>query len=330
VSTEGEYHTVRNPTETKAEREDLIGRPYGLGPRVPMYVVSPWSRGGWVNSQVFDHTSVIRFVGARFGAPEPNISAWRNAVCGDLTSAFDFKTPNREPRPPRLPATATVAARAAALPNTTLPPIPATPTAPVQATGARPSRALPYDLDVMFERTAQGVNLTFLNRGAAGAVFHVYEPDELKPPPRRYTVEARKTLTDSWQGEEHDLWILGPGGFHRRFRGGDASGLRVATVVDEKGRRLILDLQNKGRAAIEAVVTPQAYAGALRPWRARLAAGAKASHAWPLEATKGWYDLAVTTPADPGFLQRFAGRLENGRPSTSDPAMGGAAVMVFA
>ncbi|MCB2747270.1 hypothetical protein KQ905_14885, partial [Listeria monocytogenes] len=47
-------------------------QPYGLGPRVPMYVISPWSKGGWVNSQVFDHTSVIRFLEQRFGVMEPN------------------------------------------------------------------------------------------------------------------------------------------------------------------------------------------------------------------------------------------------------------------
>jgi phospholipase C len=50
VDTAGEYHLVRNPTEAKAERDELMGRPYGLGPRVPLYVISPWSRGGWVNS----------------------------------------------------------------------------------------------------------------------------------------------------------------------------------------------------------------------------------------------------------------------------------------
>ena len=53
---------------------DLLGLyhgvPVGLGPRVPMLVVSPWSRGGWVNSQIFDHTSIVRFLEARFGVAE--------------------------------------------------------------------------------------------------------------------------------------------------------------------------------------------------------------------------------------------------------------------
>ncbi|HWU12510.1 MAG TPA: phospholipase C, phosphocholine-specific, partial [Caulobacter sp.] len=70
--------------------EDYHGEPVGLGFRVPMLIVSPWTRGGWVNSQVFDHTSVLRFLERRFGVAEPNIGPWRRAVCGDLTSAFDF------------------------------------------------------------------------------------------------------------------------------------------------------------------------------------------------------------------------------------------------
>ena len=75
-----------------------VAGPYGLGVRVPMLVVSPWSKGGYVNSQVFDHTSVIRFLEARFGQDHPelieqNITPWRRAVVGDLTSAFNFARP---------------------------------------------------------------------------------------------------------------------------------------------------------------------------------------------------------------------------------------------
>ncbi|MGC7532455.1 alkaline phosphatase family protein, partial [Pandoraea pneumonica] len=69
------------------------------GPRVPMYIISPWSRGGWVNSQAFDHTSVLRFLELRFNVKEPNISAYRRAVLGDLTSAFNFVNPNNETLP---------------------------------------------------------------------------------------------------------------------------------------------------------------------------------------------------------------------------------------
>ena len=61
-----------------------------------MTIVSPWSKGGFVCSQVFDHTSVIRFIETRFGVHEPNITPWRRAVCGDLTTAFDFRTPDSQ------------------------------------------------------------------------------------------------------------------------------------------------------------------------------------------------------------------------------------------
>jgi len=69
--------------------------PIGLGTRVPLLVISPWSKGGYVNSQVFDHTSVIQFIEKRFGVFEPNISPWRRAVTGDMTSIFNFSHPNQ-------------------------------------------------------------------------------------------------------------------------------------------------------------------------------------------------------------------------------------------
>src|ERR1700722_9049378 len=68
--------------------------PIGLGTRVPFLAISPWSKGGYVNSQVFDHTSVIQFIEKRFGVLEGNLSPWRRAVAGDLTSVFNFANPN--------------------------------------------------------------------------------------------------------------------------------------------------------------------------------------------------------------------------------------------
>jgi phospholipase C len=65
----------------------------GLGFRTPTTIISPWTAGGFVCSEVFDHTSLIRFIEARFGVHEPNISAWRRQSCGDLTSAFRFGAP---------------------------------------------------------------------------------------------------------------------------------------------------------------------------------------------------------------------------------------------
>src|ERR1700680_4227970 len=71
-----------------------IAGPIGLGFRVPMIIVSPFSRGGFVCSDVFDHTSIPRFLETRFGAEVPNLSQWRREVTGDMTSAFNFKRPD--------------------------------------------------------------------------------------------------------------------------------------------------------------------------------------------------------------------------------------------
>lgn len=330
VSTEGEYHTVRGATEAAAERADLMGRPYGLGPRTPLYAISPWSRGGWVNSEVFDHTSVIRFLETRFGVTEPNISPWRRAVCGDLTSALDFRTPNRGAAQVRLPATAETAARAAALPRTTRPPTPPEPEPPNQAIGVRPSRPLPYALDAALRSGPQGPELAFANRGRAGAVFHVYDLNDLGAPPRRYTLGAGGSLSAPVADPSFDLWVLGPNGFHRRFRGAANDRLRVTAAYDRVGPRLALTLENHGPDGIEATVAPNAYAQVCSPRRIRLAAGASVRRSWMLTGSGGWYDLAVTTPSAPRFLHRLAGRIETGRPLTSDPAMGGAATMSWA
>ena len=96
------------PRPSSGEGDDwYAGQPIGLGPRVPMTVVSPWSIGGHVNSQVFDHTSVIQFLERWTGVREPNISNWRRTACGDLTSTFDFQCSYRQPsvdKPGAVPA----------------------------------------------------------------------------------------------------------------------------------------------------------------------------------------------------------------------------------
>ena len=71
-----------------------INGPIGLGFRVPMLIISPFSRGGFISSDTFDHTSVLRFLETRFGAEVPNLSAWRRSAVGDMTSAFNFSKPD--------------------------------------------------------------------------------------------------------------------------------------------------------------------------------------------------------------------------------------------
>ena len=81
-----------------------IAGPIGLGFRVPALVVSPFSRGGLVCSDRFDHTSLLRFLETRFKVEVPNLSAWRRQAVGDLTSAFGFAA-RPDGAVPALPAT---------------------------------------------------------------------------------------------------------------------------------------------------------------------------------------------------------------------------------
>ena len=145
---------------TAREREHSIG----LGFRVPLVIASPWSRGGAVNSQVFDHTSVLRFLEVWLAAKghkvtETNISAWRRAVCGDLTSAFQPYDGQRFNLPTPLDRDATVERiHAASFRDRPKAGAPLTPDARAlsdiaafQEAGTRPSCPLPYELVVNAE-----------------------------------------------------------------------------------------------------------------------------------------------------------------------------------
>jgi phospholipase C len=88
---DGMFDHVPPPTAPSGTPDEFVqAEPIGLGFRTPTTIVSPWTAGGFVCSDVFDHSSLIRFIEARFGVGEPNISAWRRQACGDLTSAFRF------------------------------------------------------------------------------------------------------------------------------------------------------------------------------------------------------------------------------------------------
>jgi len=337
VDTAGEYH---EKTAAGVSVTDQIpyNKPYGLGPRVPLYVLSPWSKGGWVNSQVFDHTSVIRFIEKRFAVQEPNITAWRRVVCGDLTSAFNFADPDNSEFVDALPDTTELAQRARALLGTTTPPAPELPSLPEQARGLRPSRALPYALHTQaaIEAGRLQIVLRFENVGAQGAVFHVYNRKHLDRVPRRYTVESNKELTGEWNlaldAGAYDLWVLGPNGFHRHFKGriGVQALLtrgplpEVELRYDAAGTRVRLTLKNPTRDRVTFKVQNAYESGAAATYA--VAARGESTQYVSLTHSANWYDLTVNIDGDVNFLRRFAGRLETGSDTWSDPLLGGPAI----
>ncbi|MDR6857084.1 phosphocholine-specific phospholipase C [Variovorax guangxiensis] len=333
VALDGEYFdaSVGNYLSANDTTSGKI-RPWGLSSRVPMYVVSPWSKGGWVDSQVFDHTSVGRFLEKRFGITVDAISPWHRAVCGDLTSCFDFENPN-DPVFPKLPDTSNFPVINAAqrlLPTAPITTAPATPQPLFQETGVRPSRALPYELHTSARVESRGMlSLVFANSGKQGAVFHVYDKLHLDRIPRRYTVEAGKTLTDTWNtglsdSGKYELWVYGPHGFVRSFKGDalfhDTADFQPEIQVGYQPHSgdLRLRVRNSGKETGSVTITSNAYRDD-GPWTMKkIKPGETETQHWNLKKSGDWYDFTVTSR---NFERRFAGRVETGKPGVSDPAM---------
>ncbi|WP_202874872.1 phosphocholine-specific phospholipase C [Kribbella albertanoniae] len=305
--------------------DELVnGAPIGLGTRVPMFVVSPWSRGGAVSSEVFDHTSVLRFLEKWSGIAEPNISPWRRAVCGDLTSALDLTTTN--PSYPSLPTTPPTPGWA-----TTYPAPPANQVLPTQEPGPRTARPVPYTLTVSGRVAADNFWIDFANAGTAGAHFYVYANAFRTDGPWRYTVGAGSNVSDYWQagtpGGAYDLTAVGPNGFLRRFVGNRVTATTNGNANPEVTLRYApadnlvwLKMVNAGTKAC--VITVQTNNRAGGPWTYGVAAGATVED-WfsTANGAGGWYDLTATADTTDGFSRRFAGHLEKGTASISDPVM---------
>ncbi len=333
------YSTVSVAGEAKEYRDrkfsNLGAHPVGLGMRVPAIIVSPWSRGGWVCSEVFDHTSTLRFLERRFGVREENISDWRRTICGDLTSTFDFHTPNQDWTGLNLPSTADFlqrVARSRAAAKLTIPTRQA-PTA--QDAAQRPARPLPYELHAHGRVTDGKFWIEMANAGTAGVAFQVYDNTD-RGGPWRYTIGSGQNYsTSQWHDASTlsalDLSLHGPNGFFRRFRGDVAAGAAVQSAdirleYAAAAGQVTLILENRGASPCDFEITlaePYRVAGG-QAWRRaiRVAAGASARDIWDLAASDHWYDLSVTLAGDAQFLRQFAGHLETNRPSKTDPAIG--------
>ena len=135
---DGLFDHVAAPVPAPGTAGEFIhGLPIGGGFRVPAIIISPWTVGGWVSSEAFDHTSVLQFLEKFTGVKEQNISNWRRKTFGDLTSVFRFGNP--KVTAPNLPDAhanlASVHEKLTTLPQLKLPG--AEQVAPTQEKGAR-------------------------------------------------------------------------------------------------------------------------------------------------------------------------------------------------
>lgn len=366
IDTSIEYSPIeqgyaRNGKNTK---ENARGNSIGLGFRVPLLIASPWSRGGYVNSEVFDHTSVLqlmeKFLSHKTGKKieETNITDWRRTVCGDMSSVF--RPYNGEAiKLPEFTGKETFMESIHSAKFKDLPTgfhafsdnekekLRADPKAskllPVQEKGTRPACGLPYDLYADGKLISPGqFQVTFgasdkiLGNKATGSPFKAYTSAKYKNTDGEwengkawdFAVAKGKHLQHTWktenfEGENLQLVISGPNGFHREFnigKGSTVPAVRLSVEITKSAPRgqVVLSIENTTGTSLSLQLKDESYkSGFLK--QLNIAKGKTSSLSWDTHNSFGWYDLSITDDKD--FFQRFAGHVENGKESMSDPLL---------
>jgi phospholipase C len=202
---------------------------------------------------------------------------------------------------------------------------PDTPSQLFQEKGSVFSRALPYVLYCHARPLPDKelVQLVFENKGKKGAVYHVYDMNDLERIPRRYTVEAGKQLSDEWdlkdKSQQYHLEVFGPNGYFQSFKGsavGEEPLVRIE--YDHKVGGLSIYCENRGKETIQLEVKDNAYGYgpseelSIPPQKSR-------KKFQQLTKSGNWYDYSMTTSS--GMEYRFAGRVETAKHGITDPAM---------
>lgn len=347
-----------NPSTKEANiRESQIG----MGYRVPMVIVSPWTRGGFVCSEVFDHTSSIQFLETFLARKynkkvnEENISPWRRTVCGDLSSAFrpyngeQIIQPTLMEKKPFMQII--YSAKFKELPdnfrrlnqnevNDINKDHRVSPHFPQQEKGIRSACALPYEHYVNGQLKGDRFEIQFyaadaaFGKKAAGSAFTVYGMNPFKGEKLRvwdYAVKAGDKLKDEWRIEDfsdgrYHLKVHGPNGFLREFAGDKHNpALKVTCSYELKTGEitgnLLLTINNSGKEVINVTVTDLSYKTGKK--LIMVTAQHEVNHFVDLTKSYNWYDLSVTVRGKDQYIERFAGRVENGRVGKTDPLMGG-------
>jgi phospholipase C len=313
-------HVLPPAPETSVTNELIDGLPIGLGNRVPMIIASPWTRGGYVDSNTYNHTSMLQFLETWTGVRAANITDWRRSISGDLTAAFDFARPDFSI--PDLPDTVpliTQSDQEKSFPPVTTPPE-GSQTFPVQEPGFRPHRPSMHQphADAVVYRGSGQVTATLSVRGKVGASLAVYPDNFLPPTATPFTVVHGSDQTYTWDttktAGQYAFSVYGPDGFLTSFAGavvpaGQNSGAVptvAATLVRQPRTVVRLALANEGLKEVVFTLTPNEFAGNAQT--VCVEGGRLKTVKWPTDAD-GYYDVTVTADTDDGFTRRYAGRI---------------------
>lgn len=331
--------------------------PIGLGFRVPMVVVSPWTRGGYVNSQVFDHTSSIQFLehflSHKTGQKihEDNITSWRRSLCGDLTSVFRPYQGEQISFPKTIEKTPFIEgihkAKFAKLPDnfrkldqTAIAEIlkdpRATPHLPKQEKGIKPANAIPYEIYAHggLDEEAKQFKIAFragdriFGKTASGVGFNVYGAEKNWS----FTVDPGDTIEYHWplmnfKDQHYTIKVHSANGFFRQYTG-DAKDPKIQISLiyqNENGKadgNAWLQIKRSGKGDLfKLTLKDNAYGTGDK--EIVLASEEKEKTVLiDLKSSHSWYDFTLSAVQYPAFSQQFAGHVEHSKESFTDPLMG--------
>ncbi|PWV47033.1 phosphocholine-specific phospholipase C [Chitinophaga sp. S165] len=358
-----DFATKDQQTNPSAMANRIRESSIGLGYRVPMIIASPWTRGGYVCSELFDHTSSLQFLenflAKKFNKQikEENITQWRRTICGDLTAAFRPYNGEKIDSPEFLQKQAFMEKiysakfkqapdNFKALTNTEIDLInkdhSQSPYFPKQEKGTRQACAVPYELLVngQFNKEKNSFSISF-NAGntafgerASGAPFMVYAMQPYQHEALRtwqYAAAPGDTLTDEWtlnafDNSNYHLRVYAPNGFYREFAGNKNNPqIRIESSY-EKGKKnaltgnIVVSITNHDTKAHVIEIKDNSYKnGAVKR---TVAAQETVKVVLNLSRSHQWYDYTVSVQGTDMF-EGFAGHVETGKVSQTDPLMGG-------
>lgn len=358
-------YEVKHGISAKHARE----APIGLGFRVPMIIASPWSRGGKVCSEVFDHTSTLQFLetflNKKFNKNihVENISQWRRTICGDISSTFCPYHGGSVQKLPFLHRDEFVED----IYNAKFKEIPAgykrisdieieqavkkselSELMSAQESGTRIATALSYELYADAQLSEDGKNIEIkltagnkvFGKHSCGSPFTVYAPaafidDAGKTEHAKnwsFAVVPGDSISYQWrvaafESGKYHLRVYGPNGFYREFKGDEKDPmLDVACAYESSVKKklsgnVLLKLTNKKpQQPLQIIIIDNAYKN--KPIKRTISKSAAETIILNLAKSSGWYDFTLKVSGAESFEKRFAGRVETGKESITDPYMG--------
>jgi phospholipase C len=373
INSDVEYVRLENELKEGIPKREAREGPVGLGFRVPMLIASPWSRGGQVCSQIFDHTSVLQFLEVflkkKFGkdVKEKNISDWRRTICGDLTSSFNsyqgegapeisflekkpfiekiynakFKDDNLNYK--QLSKEEIQQINKDRFSSMAL---------PLQEQGIRAACGLKYQLYSHGKLSADKRNLEIVfqarneifGKDALGSPFNLLFPGKFAVEnqfdsvgARSYAVAAGKELLEilpiaSFEGGIYHIAIHGPNGFFREMSGSIEDPQLSIICEYERPEKLVkklsgnidLKISNDSGKPYEIEIRDNVYKNKVinKKVSANQSNGDAYANILNLSKSLGWYDFSVFVKGFDKFERRYAGHVETGKASFTDPFMG--------